>query len=143
MRELREEMVERQEHERTINAYQQEFSALKSDIHLLEKNDFVLLKQENERIAAEVEKLKLKIRDDLAKLQSGVRLDMNLDKGRVRDEQNVLQLKIKETESTMEQEISQLRVSVQNVKWDTIKTIGAAASSVGLLVLGWARYFKS
>ena len=140
---IRQTMVSKTEQDRYLHAYKADFSHLKAEIHLLEKNDFAILKQENEKIVGEVEKLKSKMRDDLQRLQGGTRLDMNLDKARIRDEQSVLQLKINEAQANMEQEISQLRASIDNVKIDTIKTIGAAATSIGLLILGWARYFKS
>lgn len=96
MEDLQRTMVSRAHQDKTVHSYRLDFAHLKSDIQLLEKNDFALLKQENERIAGEVEKLKSKMREDLQRFQAGVRLDMNLDKGRVRDEQSVLQLQIKE-----------------------------------------------
>ena len=55
----------------------------------------------------------------------------------------MLELKIKEAEARLEQDVGELKASIENVRIDTIKTIGAAATSIGLLVLGWARYFKS
>eukprot|EP00158_Paraphelidium_tribonemae_P000627 Partr_v1_DN23013_c0_g1_i1_m27082 putative Coiledcoil domain containing len=140
---LSNDMVTRVDQEKYQNQYKSDFSHLKAEIHLLEKNDFAILKQENERLVGEVEKLKSKVREDLQRVQSGMRLDMNLDKARVRDEQSVLQLKINEAQSKMEQEASQLNAAIDNVKLDAIKTIGAAATSIGLLILGWARYFKS
>jgi multidrug resistance efflux pump len=139
---INQSLIPRTEQDRTIRAYQSNFIHLKSEISLLEKNDFAIIKQENERIASEVEKLKSKMRDDLQRLQAGVRLDMNLDKARVRDEQNALLSKIKQTESKLETEIGQMRAAIENVRWDTIKTIGAAGTSIGLVVLAWARYFK-
>lgn len=140
---INESLIPRSEQDRTIRAYQTDFVHLKSEISLLERNDFAIIKQENERIASEVEKLKSKMREDLQRLQAGVRLDMNLDKARVRDEQNALLYKIKQTESKLETEISQMRNGIENVHWDTIKTIGAAGTSLGLVVLAWARYFKT
>ena len=116
---INESLIPRSEQDRTIRAYQTDFVHLKSEISLLERNDFAIIKQ------------------------AGVRLDMNLDKARVRDEQNALLYKIKQTESKLETEISQMRNGIENVHWDTIKTIGAAGTSLGLVVLAWARYFKT
>jgi hypothetical protein len=151
-------MVAKSDQAKTIQGYKLDFAHLKSEIHLLERNDFAILKQENERISGDVEKLKQKMREDLQRMQASIRLDMNLEKARVRDEQSVVQMKIKETESRLEQEVTQLRANIENVRWDTIKTIGgmfflesvialipflAAATSIGFVILGWARYFKS
>ena len=140
---MKQSLMSKQEQERLLLNYKSDFSHLKAEINLLEKNDFAILKQENERLVGEVEKLKSKVREDLQKLQSSMRLDMNLDKARIRDEQNLLILKINESQAKMEQETTQLNASIDNVKFDTIKAIGATATSIGIVILGWARYFKN
>lgn len=58
-----------------------DFARLKSDIQLLERNDFALMKSENERLMADVEKLKQRLREEITRTTAGVRLDLNLEKG--------------------------------------------------------------
>lgn len=58
-----------------------DFAKLKSEIQLLERSDFVLMKSENERLMADVEKLKQRLREEIARTTAGVRLDLNLEKG--------------------------------------------------------------
>ena len=58
---------------------------LKSEIQLLERSDFVLMKSENERLMADVEKLKQRLREEIARTMAGVRLDLNLEKGTFMD----------------------------------------------------------
>ena len=82
MAHVQQNVLSREQQERSIQAYRLDFAHLKSEIHLLEKNDFAILKQENERILGETEKLKSKMREDLQRLQASFRLDMNLDKVR-------------------------------------------------------------
>ena len=60
---------------------QVDFAKLKSEIQLLERSDFVLMKSENERLMADVEKLKQRLREEIARTTAGVRLDLNLEKG--------------------------------------------------------------
>lgn len=54
------------------------------------------MRNENDRLLSEVEKLKNALREQITRTQAGVRLDLNLEKGRIRDEASVHELKIKE-----------------------------------------------
>jgi hypothetical protein len=95
--------------------FQVDFTRLKSDIQLLERNDFTLMKTENERLMTDVEKLKQKLREEITRTTAGVRLDLNLEKGRIRDESSVHALKIKEVDTRIESEIAGLRSLIATV----------------------------
>jgi hypothetical protein len=56
-------------------------------------------------------------------LQSSVMEEMNVDKMRVRDEQNVLKTKVNDTDARLESEIQNLRATIDEVRWETIKTV--------------------
>lgn len=58
-----------------------DFAQLKSELQLMEKNDLAMMKAENDRLVAELEKLKQRLREDITRTQAGVRLDLNLEKG--------------------------------------------------------------
>ena len=58
-----------------------DFAQLKSEMQLVEKNDLALMKAENDRLMAEVDKLKQRLREEITRTQAGVRLDLNLEKG--------------------------------------------------------------
>lgn len=74
-------LVRRDEAERMNYTQKVDFAKLKSEIQLLERSDFVLMKSENERLMADVEKLKQRLREEIARTTAGVRLDLNLEKG--------------------------------------------------------------
>jgi hypothetical protein len=78
-----------------------DFTQLKSELKLLEKQDVQLMRNENDRLLSEVEKLKNALREQITRTQAGVRLDLNLEKGRIRDEASVHELKIKEVSSSL------------------------------------------
>lgn len=59
------------------------------------------MRNENDRLMGEVEKLKNQLREQITRTQAGVRLDLNLEKGRIRDEASVHELKIKEVSITL------------------------------------------
>ncbi len=73
-----------------------DFAQLKSELELHEKNDLTLMKAENERLQADVERLKQRLREEITRTQAGVRLDLNVDKGRLKDDTAQQELKIKE-----------------------------------------------
>ncbi|CAD6905018.1 unnamed protein product, partial [Tilletia controversa] len=80
IRNLSEGMVAREEGEKWRYTQKVDFARLKSEIQLLERNDFVLMKTENERLMADVEKLKQRLREEITRTTAGVRLDLNLEK---------------------------------------------------------------
>jgi hypothetical protein len=47
----------------------------------MERNDLATLKAENDRLMADLEKLKQRLREEITRTQAGVRLDLNLEKG--------------------------------------------------------------
>lgn len=77
-------LVRRDEADRQTYAQKVDFTKLKSEIQLLERSDFVLMKSENERLMADVEKLKQRLREEITRTTAGVRLDLNLEKGTFR-----------------------------------------------------------
>lgn len=82
----------------------------------MEKNDLAMLKAENDRLVHDIEKLKQRLREEIARTQAGVRLDLNLEKGRMREDVGGQELKIKEVDARIEQEIANLRTSIQASK---------------------------
>jgi regulator of replication initiation timing len=82
----------------------------------MEKNDLAMIKAENDRLVADIEKLKQRLREEITRTQAGVRLDLNLEKGRMREESSGQELKIKEVDTRIEQEIAGLKTAIQSSK---------------------------
>lgn len=120
LRQLEKGCVGREEGEKWRYAQKVDFARLKSEIQLLERNDFAMMKTENERLMADVEKLKQRLREEVTRTTAGVRLDLNLEKGRIRDESSVHALKIKEVDTRIESEIAGLRTSIQSAKFNVL-----------------------
>ena len=95
---------------------QVDFAQIKSELQLMEKNDLAMIKAENDRLVADIEKLKQRLREEIMRTQGGVRLDLNLEKGRMREESSGQELKIKEVDTRIEQEIAGLRTTIQASK---------------------------
>ncbi|EDP43616.1 hypothetical protein MGL_1829 [Malassezia globosa CBS 7966] len=135
-------LVRRDEAESHSYTQKVDFAKLKSEIQLLERSDFVLMKSENERLMADVEKLKQRLREEIARTMAGVRLDLNLEKGRIRDESSVHASKIKEVDTRIESEIAGVRTSIQSAKFNVLQYLVGVATGAGALLLAYLRMFR-
>ncbi|KAG9302692.1 hypothetical protein G9A89_005166 [Geosiphon pyriformis] len=142
MQTITQNLVTKAEQEKTVYTSKVDFAQLKSEIQMFEKNDASLMKAENERLIAEIEKLKSKMNEEIRRTQAGVRLDLNLEKGRIRDEASALELKIKETETRIESEISNLRTQMETTKFQILQYMLGTLTGAGALILAYMRMFR-
>ncbi|CED82213.1 Uncharacterized membrane protein [Phaffia rhodozyma] len=135
-------MVSRSEQEKQSYTQNVDFSQLKSELQVLEKQDQNLMKGENERLMNEVEKLKQQLKEQITRTQAGVRLDLNLEKGRIRDEASLHELKIKEVDTRIESEIAGLRTQIQGAKFSILQYMVTVATGGGALLLAYMRFIR-
>jgi hypothetical protein len=72
--------VPKQEYENIVYAQRVDLDKIRSEMRLLEKNEFSLIKSENSRLARDLEKLKIHIAEELRRTQSDVKLELSLEK---------------------------------------------------------------
>ncbi|KAJ1959348.1 Protein fmp32, mitochondrial [Dipsacomyces acuminosporus] len=135
-------IVTKAEQDKTLYMYKVDFAQLKSEIQMMEKTDFSMMKAENDRLQGEVNKLKQKLREEITRTQAGVRLDMSLEKGRARDEQAQHEIKIREADTKIEQEISGLRMQMESIKFSILQYMVGTITGTGALILAYLRMFK-
>ncbi|KIY52884.1 DUF1640-domain-containing protein [Fistulina hepatica ATCC 64428] len=133
-------MVTKADQEKQHYTQQVDFAQMKSELQLMEKNDLAMLKAENERLQNDIEKLKQRLREAVTQTQAGVRLDLVLEKGRMRDESSGQVLKIKEVDTRIEQEIANLRTSIQSSKATTLQYLVGFVTGVSALVMAYVRF---
>ncbi|KAG2183015.1 hypothetical protein INT44_005996 [Umbelopsis vinacea] len=109
-------LISKADQELTINQYKADFTQLKKDIHEVEQIDVDNVKQANEYLKAEIEKLKKALSEEIVRSHAGVRLDINLEKGRIRDEGMILQDHLQLTDKRIENEIQALRKHMEGIK---------------------------
>ncbi|ORX39353.1 putative mitochondrion protein [Kockovaella imperatae] len=132
-------LVSKADQEKQRYAQKVDFASLKSELQLIEKNDLTLVKGENERLMADVEKLKQRLREEVTRTQAGVRLDLNLEKGRIRDENSQQELKIREVDTRIESEIAGLRTQIEQSKISILQYLIGIGTGVGAMMLAYAR----
>lgn len=101
------------------------------------------MKAENDRLMADVEKLKQRLREEITRTQAGVRLDINLEKGRIRDESAQQELKVKEVDTRIESEIAGLRTQIEQAKFSILQYLVGVATGSGALLLAYMRMMVS
>ncbi|KAF5336062.1 hypothetical protein D9611_006253 [Ephemerocybe angulata] len=133
-------MVTKAEQEKHQYTQQVDFAQIKSELQLMEKNDLAMIKAENDRLSADIEKLKQRLREEIMRTQAGVRLDLNLEKGRMREESSGQELKIKEVDTRIEQEIAGLRTSIQSSKAVTLQYLVGFVTGCSALLMAYLRF---
>jgi hypothetical protein len=77
---IRKTSVPKQEYENIVYAQRVDLDKIRSEMRLLEKNEFSLIKSENSRLARDLEKLKIHIAEELRRTQSDVKLELSQEK---------------------------------------------------------------
>ena len=116
--------------------------ALRKDMVILEKSEFLMLKQENENMKTELTQLSRLLKDELLKLRSGLTLDLSLEKGRAKEESSIHEQKIKDTNNRIETEIAKVRMEMEAQKLDLIKYLVGSFLSIVTVMIGWWRFVK-
>ncbi|KAK1922754.1 hypothetical protein DB88DRAFT_496173 [Papiliotrema laurentii] len=135
-------LVSKAEQEKQHYTQKVDFAQLKSELQLHEKNDLTSVRSENDRLMADVEKLKQRLREEITRTQAGVRLDLNLEKGRIRDESGQQELKIKEVDTRIESEIAGLRTQIEQAKFSILQYLVGVATGAGALLLAYMRLVR-
>ncbi|PFH45748.1 hypothetical protein AMATHDRAFT_158001 [Amanita thiersii Skay4041] len=140
VRNMTSNMVTKAEQEKLQYTQEVDFSQIKSELQLMEKNDLAMLKAENDRLMTDIEKLKQRLREEVTRTQAGVRLDLNLEKGRMREESSRQEIKIKEVDTKIEQEIAGLRTTIQASKATTLQYLVGFVTGCSALLMAYLRF---
>ena len=114
-------MVPREDQEKINYTQKVDFAKLRSELALLHGHELNPLKGEQERLASEIARLGARLKEEVQRAQSSVRLDLSLEKGRMREESSVHELKVKETDTRIEKEVGDLRGVLESVKFSTLQ----------------------
>ncbi|CAO3610937.1 unnamed protein product [Cunninghamella echinulata] len=142
MTSLTKSIVNKSEQEKAIYTYKVDFAQVKLELQLLEKNEFVVMRAENERLQNELEKLRQKLREEITRTQANVRLELNLEKGRIRDETSAQEIKINETHTRIESELAGLRTQMEAIKFQILQYFIGTMTGGGALFLAYLRMFR-
>ena len=114
-------MVPRENQDKINYTQKVDFAKLRAELTALHGNELNPLKTEQERLSSEISRLTARLREEVQRAQSSVKLDLNLEKGRIREESSVHELKVKETDTRIEKEVGDLRGMLESVKFSTLQ----------------------
>ncbi|CAO3662642.1 unnamed protein product [Umbelopsis ramanniana] len=135
-------LISKADQELTINQYKADFTQLKKDIHEVEQTDVDNVKQTNEYLKSEIEKLKKALSEEITRSHAGVRLDINLEKGRIRDEGQILQEHLQHTDHRIESEIRALRKHMEGIKLQILQYMIGTITTAGTLLLAYKQLIE-
>ncbi|KAJ3331698.1 WD repeat-containing protein 27 [Blyttiomyces sp. JEL0837] len=120
---ITENSISKAEFEKSMYMNSVDLHHLTNEVRLLTMNDFALLKADISRLNNDVDKIKMRMAEELRRVQSNVRLELSLEKGRIRDEQREQEIKITEADAKIESEVAALRTSLESLPWELFKTL--------------------
>ncbi|KAL0093790.1 hypothetical protein F4703DRAFT_1731047 [Phycomyces blakesleeanus] len=130
------DLVTKDDQQKTIQGFKQNFSRLKSEIQQKERRDVDEIKTMNDQLKSEIAKLRKSLQQEIVRSQAGVRLDLNLEKGRIRDESINQHKRLEKTDQKMEEEIKALRGQMRGIKLQILQYLMGTITGGGTLVLG-------
>ncbi|KAJ3299329.1 hypothetical protein HK104_009354 [Borealophlyctis nickersoniae] len=123
MQNVSKSMVTKSEQDAELADSERHFAELRSEINILEKKDFAVLKGQLERIVGDVELLKGSLREEVGRVHGGARLDINLEKARIQDEAASLREMVKKAEERIDTEIAALTDRMIQIRDGTRKSL--------------------
>lgn len=136
---LQRSLVSKEEFSRQSYQQKVDFAKLKSELQTLDKTDATRIATENERLITDIDKLRQKFKEELAKQQASVRLDLNLEKGRIREETSVQEIKLAETASRIDQELANFKTQIEATKLQVVQWLIGVCTGSFALVLAYIR----
>ncbi|ORY44902.1 DUF1640-domain-containing protein [Rhizoclosmatium globosum] len=140
--EISERAVARETFDKFVFSHNADFNRLRNELGLVEKNDFLLLKSEVTRLAADLEKLQLRSAEEFRRIQTNTRLELSMEKSRIRDEHNAQHIRMKEADAKVESELAAIKTVLEGIHWDLFKTLFPLFSAAGALAFSYLRFVR-
>ncbi|ANB13652.1 Fmp32p [Sugiyamaella lignohabitans] len=132
-------LVSKEEFSRRVYQQKVDFTKLKSELQTLDKTEVTRVTNEHERLMSDLEKVRQKFKEQIAKSRANVRLDLNLEKGRIREESAIHELKIKETDTRIDQELANFKTQIEGTKVQVAQWLIGVCTGTFAIVLAYMR----
>eukprot|EP00058_Branchiostoma_floridae_P019774 XP_002605264.1 hypothetical protein BRAFLDRAFT_282831 [Branchiostoma floridae] len=154
------ELVSKLQQEIMMQQLMAHMSSIRKDMVILEKSEFSMLRNENDKLKGKVEQLQKTLKDDISKLKSDIALDINLEKSRTKEklifrcclhhimihllsslfQESDLEKRIALTNNKIETDVAGLRTLLESSKADIIKYL--AGSMLTCIAIASAFLFR-
>ncbi|KAJ3128392.1 hypothetical protein HK100_009204 [Physocladia obscura] len=136
------ESVTSAEFEKRVHANSIDFSHLRADLGLVEKNDFMLLKADVARLSNDVEKLHMRSAEEFRRIQANTRLEISMEKSRIKDDQNAQTIRMKEMDAQIESDLASIKTVMEGLRWDLFRSLFPLLSAAGALAFSYLRFLR-
>mgnify|MGYP002804357324 FL=1 len=109
---------------------------------ILEKTEFVRMKDECQKLKSEVASLKLLLQEEVVKLKSSQALDTSLERSRVKEEFQFRDQKIKDNNNRIDTEVARVETKIEAQKLDLLKYLVGSVLSLTTISLAFWRFFR-
>ncbi|XP_012588374.1 PREDICTED: mitochondrial calcium uniporter regulator 1 [Condylura cristata] len=151
------DMVTKMQQEITLQQIMSQISNVKKDMIILEKSEFSMLREENEKMKLELHQLKQQVMDEVLKVRTDTKLDFNLEKSRVKElyslnERKLLEMRtemvalhaqqdraVTQTDRKIDTEVAGLKTMLESHKLDNIKYLAGSVFTCLTVALGFYR----
>jgi predicted transport protein len=103
--------------------YRAELTELRTELQVLQKNDFVALKSESESILRELEYMNQRLKEEVANLRAEFSIEMNNRKADIRDDAKLVDMQIQELNSKLSVETSNIKTELESMKLDVTRSV--------------------
>ncbi|CAB3981757.1 Mitochondrial calcium uniporter regulator 1 [Paramuricea clavata] len=115
---------------------------VRNDMIILEKTEFVRMKDECAKLKSEVAALKLLLQEEVVKLKSSQALDTSLERSRVKEEFQFRDQKIKDNNNRIDTEVARVETKIEAQKLDLLKYLVGSVLSFTTISLAFWRFFR-
>ncbi|XP_048744478.2 coiled-coil domain-containing protein 90B, mitochondrial-like [Ostrea edulis] len=136
-------LVTKAQMEITTQQMMTHINSVKKDMVILEKSEFSMLRNENEKQTMEILQLKKALENELDKLKGHVRLDINLEKSRATEAHAQNEKNLQMLHNKIEMDVANVRTLFESYKNDVFKYSIGTALTAGATVLAVLAFVDS
>lgn len=128
-------MVTKPEQEIMMQQLLAQIATVKKDMVILEKSEFTMLRNENEKQTSEIKQIKSHIQDEISKLQGNVKLDVNLERSRATEAHANNEKQLQIIRNKIDTDVANLKTIYEQYRNDVIRTcLGTVVSCAAIMI---------
>ncbi|CAO3612982.1 unnamed protein product [Cunninghamella blakesleeana] len=139
MKSIADTSINRIEYEKAIYTSKVDLAQLKHELQFTNKNEYLLMKAENDRLQLELVKIKQRLHEEIIKTSEHAKIEMHLEKSRFRDEFSNQKIKIEESLTHTESEMANIRTQMETTKLQIVQYFIGVLTGGGALFLAYLR----
>ena len=130
------------EFEKLASQSRVDLTNLRSEVIMLEKNDFSILANDINRLESDLVKQLARSNEELTRLKSNTRHDLFQERNKVRDDQGHNEMEIKELFSKINTQVSIQKGQMETIQWELFRTLFPLFCAGGALFFSYLRLIK-